>query len=79
MEPIIRGKRTNHRQFPKAKGRRPDNKKRRQAEAIARQEKYNLLTVEQKIAKLDEKGWVATKQRARLALQLNPKKEKVSQ
>ena len=82
MEPIIKGKRTNHRQFPGVKGRRPDNKKHKQAEAIERQEFFAGLSTEKKIALLDSRlgvGIGAKKQRARLALQLTPKKEEVSQ
>lgn len=44
-----------------------EEKARRQAEAAARQEAYNALTLEQKIAKLDAKGYVAAKQRIKLA------------
>jgi len=80
MEPLVskRGKHIRQRQHPTAKGRRPDHRKQRQVQANDRQRIYDGLTVEQKIAQLDEKlgvGVGAKKQRERLAQQLASKKE----
>ena len=50
----------------------------RKEEAITRQKEYNKLTIEQKIARLDEKygkGLGAKKERERLALKLEKKQE----
>jgi hypothetical protein len=51
-------------------GRRPDNTKFKQEEAIERQAAYDALTTAQKVARLDQKlgiGIGAKKQRAKLA------------
>jgi len=66
----IRGDKNNDRRFKGIKGRRPDNKKFRQDEAVIRLEAYNKLTTAEKIAKLDMmfgKDQGAKKQRAKLA------------
>jgi len=55
------------------------NKQKRQAEAAERNEKYSNLTTAEKIARLDKtlgKGVGATKQRAKLAKQLEAEKKK---
>lgn len=63
-------KTNNNRRHPAGKGSRPDLTKVKQSEAKERQAYYDTLTVEQKIAKLDEKfgkGVGATKQREQFA------------
>jgi hypothetical protein len=77
MEPIIskHGKHIRQRLYKGIKGRRPDNKAHKRTEAAERQQAYNLLTIEQKIAKLDEKQLVAKRQRERLNQQLLTQQE----
>lgn len=74
MESSIRGKRKNHRKYPGARGRRPDNYRQfRKPEALERQAAYDQLSITDKISLLDVrlgKGLGAVKQRARLALLL---------
>lgn len=47
-------------------GARPDKRAARQQAAQARQEAYSLLTPQQKLERLDQAGFRALKQRARL-------------
>lgn len=64
------GKKQNHRQYPGAKGRRPDLTKIRKEEAVSRQEKYAQLSNAQKLELLDlkfGKNQGAKKQRAKLS------------
>ena len=49
-------------------------KAQRQAEAKVRQEAYDKLTPQQKLAKLDAGGFAASKQRAKLAAQIAAEK-----
>jgi hypothetical protein len=49
---------------------RKAEQEKRQTEAKERQEAYNKLTVEQKLAKLDKGNFTATRQRAKLKKQL---------
>lgn len=61
---ITGGKRKNHK-----KGVLDRQKAQRKVEAEARQAKYNSLTTQQKLDKLDAGKFVATKQRAKLKAQ----------
>lgn len=65
----IRGRRKNDRRHPGIKGKRPDKKEYRQAEAIERQATYDALSIEQKLAQLAPEPHAA-KQRAKLNKQL---------
>jgi len=47
----------------------------RRATAEARNAEYNKLTVQQKLDKLDNLGWTATRQRTKLNAQLTVAKE----
>jgi hypothetical protein len=84
MEPLVHkiGHHIRQRRNPGCNGRRPDNKKIKREEAIERQAYFAGLSTEQKIALLDSRlgvGIGAKKQRAKLAMQLSPKKEEASQ
>lgn len=58
------GKKDNSRR----KGIPAQKREKRHREAIARQKIYEALTIEQKIAKLDEGNFTATRQRHRLLM-----------
>jgi hypothetical protein len=69
-------KENNNRRYPGESRPRPDNAKFRREEAAKRQADYDKLSIEQKLAKLDEKlgpGQGAERQRARLMAQLEKK------
>jgi hypothetical protein len=75
----IRGQRKNHRRYPGIKGPRPDNYKLRKQEADENQAKYDLLTPQQKLEKLDDKlgrDIGAKRQRSRLLAMIEAQSNK---
>jgi hypothetical protein len=78
MEPI-RGKRKNHRLYPGARCKRPDNHQDQVNEAKERQAAWDGLSIQQKLDSLDTrlgKGVGAVKQRARLVVALTARQTK---
>lgn len=70
-------KENNRRKFPDGSSPRPDLSKIKKEEAIERQTYYNTLSIEEKIARLDDKlgkGIGAKKQRAQFQTLLNAPK-----
>jgi hypothetical protein len=63
-------KANNRRRYPGVKGRRPDNKEHKRAEAVARQTAYAVLSAEQKVERLNLGGFMAEKQRSKLYKEL---------